>query len=539
MSDTFSQDTLRFFAWVKANYDVSPKFQVEDLRSDSQGRGLVATDDIAQDEVLFELSRDLVINVESSSLGAISQDSKEFLISLNQWEALVLCLSYELFLGEKSKWKDYLKLLPSETSDFHTLMFWTPKQVETLRPSLVVDRIGKDSAEKMYHRMVPDYCNRLGVPELASYLTLSKFHSVASLIMSYSFDVEHAEVAEEAEDEEVEEVESTCGQGCGDNCTCDDAEESNDDEEPDESDSEPDIDCVQYDDYLKSMVPLADTLNANTSLVNATLHYDGIKLAMKATKDIKKGEQIYNTYGDIPNSEILRKYGYVELPSAKTEFAEVPLKLIKQVYHEKFSSAFKIKSIDHIVDCVFDLIANSSFLQETLEDNEGGIVIERYEIYSHAESLPEFILLLLILSTLLESWKSDPKWFRKMSHSVDRPQGDFSIFVNRVINKCYQLLEERSIITDSLCQDFKAIIAKRLSEYSQEQIDYELPSSFSLNLTRQDLARIVTKNEVQCLQSSLHFPKGQSEYNVIDDAKFLKNVLKHKSDEPKHKKRRL
>lgn len=33
---------------------------------------------------------------------------------------------------------------------------------------------------------------------------------------------------------------------------------------------------------------------------------------MDAIKDIKAGEQIWNTYGDPPNSELLRRYGYVD-----------------------------------------------------------------------------------------------------------------------------------------------------------------------------------------------------------------------------------
>jgi SET domain-containing protein 6 len=34
---------------------------------------------------------------------------------------------------------------------------------------------------------------------------------------------------------------------------------------------------------------------------------------MVATHDIKAGDQIWNTYGDLPNSHLLRRYGYVDI----------------------------------------------------------------------------------------------------------------------------------------------------------------------------------------------------------------------------------
>ena len=34
---------------------------------------------------------------------------------------------------------------------------------------------------------------------------------------------------------------------------------------------------------------------------------------MVAVKPIKHGEQIWNTYGDLPNAELLRRYGHVDI----------------------------------------------------------------------------------------------------------------------------------------------------------------------------------------------------------------------------------
>eukprot|EP01130_Rhizamoeba_saxonica_P017776 TRINITY_DN869_c0_g1_i6.p1 TRINITY_DN869_c0_g1~~TRINITY_DN869_c0_g1_i6.p1 ORF type:complete len:347 (-),score=101.31 TRINITY_DN869_c0_g1_i6:13-1053(-) len=65
------------------------------------------------------------------------------------------------------------------------------------------------------------------------------------------------------------------------------------------------------------MLPFADMLNAKTGYNNARVYFEENEssspiLTMKATKDILKGSEIFNTYGDLSNADLLRKYGYVD-----------------------------------------------------------------------------------------------------------------------------------------------------------------------------------------------------------------------------------
>jgi SET domain-containing protein 6 len=62
-----------------------------------------------------------------------------------------------------------------------------------------------------------------------------------------------------------------------------------------------------------AMVPLADALNARYGSENAKLFYEESCLKMVTTKPIASGDQIWNTYGDPPNSDLLRRYGHVDL----------------------------------------------------------------------------------------------------------------------------------------------------------------------------------------------------------------------------------
>lgn len=161
-------------------------------RSKGQGRGLIAKHNIKKDEIIFELSRDSIINIDTAALTRLQSNNKNILMGLNQWQALILCLSYELYLNEKSKWFSYFNVLPLTSNDFNSLMYWKDEDLEYLKPSTVLLRIGKKEAEELYLKLVPEYCEKLGCKELSEFLTLEKFHIIASLIMSYSFDVDRS-----------------------------------------------------------------------------------------------------------------------------------------------------------------------------------------------------------------------------------------------------------------------------------------------------------------------------------------------------------
>eukprot|EP00633_Aureoumbra_lagunensis_P005730 CAMPEP_0197319530 /NCGR_PEP_ID=MMETSP0891-20130614/55219_1 /TAXON_ID=44058 ORGANISM="Aureoumbra lagunensis, Strain CCMP1510" /NCGR_SAMPLE_ID=MMETSP0891 /ASSEMBLY_ACC=CAM_ASM_000534 /LENGTH=283 /DNA_ID=CAMNT_0042810501 /DNA_START=196 /DNA_END=1047 /DNA_ORIENTATION=+ len=62
-----------------------------------------------------------------------------------------------------------------------------------------------------------------------------------------------------------------------------------------------------------AMVPIYDLFNhGNANNHNTRITYDfGVNLAMYATNDIKKGEQLFNSYGE-GTPELFRDYGFVE-----------------------------------------------------------------------------------------------------------------------------------------------------------------------------------------------------------------------------------
>lgn len=55
---------------------------------------------------------------------------------------------------------------------------------------------------------------------------------------------------------------------------------------------------------------------------------------MRSIQPIFKNEQIYNTYGNLPNADLLRRYGYV-IPGSKDDVVEISAEMIIEVVCSK------------------------------------------------------------------------------------------------------------------------------------------------------------------------------------------------------------
>jgi len=183
-----------------------------------------------------------------------------------------------------SKWAPYLAVLPRQ---LNSLVFWSDSELAELQASAVVTKIGKVGAEEMF----AEHITPLGEYDVELY------HRVASVIMAYAFDI--------PEDGETKDAEQS--EGNADDLISDDGEDEK---------------------TILSMIPLADMLNADADRNNARLCSDNEELEMRTIKPIAKGEEILNDYGQLPRSDLLRRYGYVTANYAAYDVAEISTKSI-------------------------------------------------------------------------------------------------------------------------------------------------------------------------------------------------------------------
>ncbi|KAJ4395229.1 Ribosomal lysine N-methyltransferase 4 [Didymella pomorum] len=338
----FNKTGQAFLAWLQqSGVEISPKIRLEDLRHAQAGRGVVATQDIAEHELLFRVPRSAILSVENSIL------SKEIpaatFETLGPWLSLILVMLYEYLNGNASNWAAYFSVLPSE---FDTLMHWTEDELAELQASAVVNKIGKEGAnEKFLEELIPvikefapvffadDERAQQRAEEMRDERNLLLMHRMGSLIMAYAFDVEPSVLKKDVDEEGY-------------------ASEDEDEALP------------------KGMVPLADMLNADGDRNNARLFYEASSLDMKALKPIHAGEEIFNDYGPLPRSDLLRRYGYITDNYAQYDVAEVSMDMVTYLTTTAgIYSESRVEYLDEqeIIDTGYDITVSDPFtLQESL-----------------------------------------------------------------------------------------------------------------------------------------------------------------------------
>ena len=68
---------------------------------------------------------------------------------------------------------------------------------------------------------------------------------------------------------------------------------------------------------------------------------------MVALKPIKRGEEIFNDYGQLPRSDLLRRYGYITDNYKKWDAVEIDASMLFQVIRE--DSTIDEKSLERRV----------------------------------------------------------------------------------------------------------------------------------------------------------------------------------------------
>lgn len=444
-------------------YKISPKVKVHDYRSQGQGRGLIAVEDIAEGEDLFTIPRDRVIAIDSDAegSGALVQRVPELADgTLDEWSALILYLMYHASKGEA--FKPYFDVIPAH---FSTPMFWDEGEAEQLlQGSTLVEKIGRAEAEAGFRENI--------LPVVEKYkdtvfdgvdVSVDAFHRVGSLIMSYSFDVDRIKAgsSEDKDDENAKEEDQASADENEDEVPGDEEEHEELIIEEEFSDDEDD------DGPVKAMVPLADTLNAHSQLCNAHLEQeDDGSLVMRATAAIPAGGQIYNTYGDFPNSDLLRRYGYTELGGTASDLVEITVNdLVDAVVAHAPAPANKFA----------EPATRESTLQlvQLLADWEEGvmeIVDDSYDVERTTAGVPSTELLSLVNFLVLALVRSkDLKAFRR---ALKRNGGaDEEKLTKKLVKTLVKHAATGKLTFREAVPVWRAIFESRIGKYAQSVQD--------------------------------------------------------------------
>ncbi|XP_066493871.1 N-lysine methyltransferase SETD6 [Tiliqua scincoides] len=266
-----------FLGWcAEVGAELSPKVRVSG-EGTVGGYGLLAREAVPAGEVLCSVPRAALLSQRTSALAPLLRQESASLESPSGWVPLLLALLHEVTISN-SHWAPYLSLWPDFSGLDHP-MFWSAEErTRLLQGTGIPEAVEKDltNIEAEYSSIILPFLK--AHPDIfdPKVHTLELYKKLVAFVMAYSF--------QEPLDDD-------------------------DDEEPN-----PPV-----------MVPVADLLN-HVANHNANLEYSSECLKLVATQPICQGQEIFNTYGEMANWQLLHMYGFAEpYPGNTNDAADIQM----------------------------------------------------------------------------------------------------------------------------------------------------------------------------------------------------------------------
>ncbi|KAI8982990.1 hypothetical protein BDB01DRAFT_137258 [Pilobolus umbonatus] len=309
-----------------------------DIKTTNGSFGIYAKTNLKKGLTVARIPKECILSIKTTGIANILEEA-----NLEGGCALALAVLYEIAQGEQSPWYGYLQALPDQGEDLP--MFWEDEEKELFSGTEMEAAIHSDldDLEDDYAELIEPildahpYIFHRGDNEDNDPYSFDKFIKISTLISSRNFEVdayhENALVPfadifnHKGENEHVHfETEFEVCDACGALEYCEhqfldvledeeDEEEHKHDkdnseneewesEEEDEGDSdvEKDTELPDLDELEKAGVDFYEDEDDEDEKKDTC--------DMVLDRPVKKGEEIFNTYGDHPNIALLSKYGF-------------------------------------------------------------------------------------------------------------------------------------------------------------------------------------------------------------------------------------
>ncbi|XP_069757061.1 N-lysine methyltransferase setd6 [Narcine bancroftii] len=365
----------QFLNWCKqSGLHLNPKVYVS-KEGTVADYGLVAKGDIEEGELLFSIPRSAILSQHTTTIHELLKKEEAALESRSGWVPLLLSMLFEITSGE-SRWRPYFSLWPGFSTLNHP-MFWSEEE----RNRLLLGTGVALAVEKDLINIEDEY-NSIVLPFMKSHPgtfdpqkhTLDLYKKLVAFVMAYSFQ---------------EPVEG-------------------EDEDDDDEDKTPNPPLI---------VPMADILN-HVANHNANLEFTPEYLKMVSIKKISGGEEIFNTYGQLANWQLLHMYGFTEpYPSNLHEAMDIQMQMV-------YDAALQAVQTEDERKLLFE---KWEFLTELEIVGEGGVfVIGQSGILTEEE----LYCTLKVLNMSMEEFEE-----YKANYGWEEEDGDISCLTNSVIPK--------------------------------------------------------------------------------------------------------
>ncbi|XP_021497244.1 N-lysine methyltransferase SETD6 isoform X1 [Meriones unguiculatus] len=341
---------LRWCAGV--GLELSPKVAVT-RQGTVAGYGMVALESVQPGELLFAVPRSALLSPHTCSISGLLERERGALQSLSGWVPLLLALLHEL-QAPASPWSPYIALWP-ELGRLEHPMFWPEEErLRLLKGTGVPEAVEKDlvNIRSEYYSIVLPFMEAHSDLFSPAVRSLELYRQLVALVMAYSFQ--------------------------------EPLEEDDDEKEPNSP----------------LMVPAADILN-HIANHNANLEYSADSLRMVATQPIPKGHEIFNTYGQMANWQLIHMYGFAEpYPDNTNDTADIQMVTVRDAALQGTKD-----ETERLLLCErWDFLCKLDMVGE-----EGAFVIGREEVLTE-EELATTLKVLCMSPEEFRAYEERPGW---------------------------------------------------------------------------------------------------------------------------------
>ncbi|XP_069824740.1 N-lysine methyltransferase SETD6 [Dendropsophus ebraccatus] len=276
-----------FLQWCdNVTIQLNPKVYISSQHSVWQ-YGMLTHEDLPAGEVIFSVPRSALLSQHTTRIRDLLEKEQDNLQSRSGWVPLLISLMYEA-TDKCSPWAAYFGLWPHLTPP-DLPMFWSEdERLQLLKGTGVTQAVKKDleNIEQEYNTIVLPFLRRHSNMFCPQKHSLDLYKRLVAFVMAYSFQ------------EPLEE-------------------------EEDDDDDRKDV-------LSPMMVPVADLLN-HIAHHNAHLEFTPECLRMVTTQPVMAGDELFNTYGEMGNWQLLHMYGFSEpYPNNSNETVEIPMVTLRE-----------------------------------------------------------------------------------------------------------------------------------------------------------------------------------------------------------------
>jgi len=304
-----------FKRWMRDNgIEYSDSLQLCIGQGSVSGIGVRALGDLKEGDIIATIPKKACLTIRTSAVGHMIEEAE-----LGGALGLVVALMYERSKGTHSPWYAYLHLLPHQEC---VPLVWTADEVDTLLAGTELHKVVEEDMELLHEDWKESIAPLTTLDPIEfprDWFSVDQYFAAKTVVGSRAFEIDdyhgsgmvpladlfnHKTAAEDVHFTLVPNDYST---------DTNNPEASYSDEECNTRSSSDISDDV----YSEADTGLSQSLNGNDS--------NGIKgtcfssagsssevLEMILVKDVKEGNEVFNTYGTLSNAALLHRYGFTE-----------------------------------------------------------------------------------------------------------------------------------------------------------------------------------------------------------------------------------